>query len=98
MVSALTDYSFVQNKNLIRMYNRRYTMRNDNYRLVFHQSVQRPMNLFLIVCIQTGSGFIQQDDRCILDEGAGNGDSLLLAAGERIAAFAHHGLLPLPLQ
>ena len=93
MVSALTNYSFVQHKDLIRPDDRVKTMRNDNHRLVFHQCIQRPMNLFLIVCIQTGSGFIQQDDRCILDESACNGNSLLLAAGERIAAFAHHGFI-----
>lgn len=32
-------------------------------------------------------------NRSVLDEGAGNGNSLLLAAGERIAAFAHHGFI-----
>ena len=51
------------------------------------------MNFFLVVCIQAGRSFIQQDDRSVLDEGAGNGNSLLLAAGERIAAFAHHGFI-----
>jgi len=51
------------------------------------------VNFFLVVCIQAGRSFIQQDDRSVLDEGAGNGNSLLLAAGKGISTFAHHGIV-----
>ena len=43
--------------------------------------------------VQGGGGFIQNQDGRVLQEHPGNGNALLLAAGELHAPFAHVGVV-----
>ena len=43
--------------------------------------------------VELGSGFIEDEDRRILQDGAGDGDALALAAAEAGAAFTDHGIV-----
>ena len=55
--------------------------------LVPDEPRQRLLNGRFVLHIQTGSGFIQQNDRRILQECTGNGNALPLAAGQIAAVF-----------
>ena len=50
--------------------------------------LQRGLNRALTVRVQRRGGFVQQQQRCVLEQGTGDGDALLLAAGEARPAFA----------
>ena len=47
----------------------------------------------LVLRVHTGSRLIQNHDGGVLQNGAGNGDPLLLAAGEGGAALSHHRMI-----
>ena len=51
------------------------------------------MNHFFAFVIQRGGGFIEYEDARVGQEGAGDRDSLALAAGERGALFADFGIV-----
>ena len=53
-----------------------------------HQVFQRVLHGALALGVERGGGFVEQQDRGILQQGAGDGDALLLAAGQARAAFA----------
>ncbi|CAN3962300.1 DNA-directed RNA polymerase subunit omega, partial [Dysosmobacter welbionis] len=46
-----------------------------------------------VLRVHTGSRLIQNHDGGVLQNGAGNGDPLLLAAGEGGAALSHHRMI-----
>ena len=50
--------------------------------------LQRGLHGAFALRIEGGCGFVQQQDRRILQQRAGDGDALLLAAGQARAAFA----------
>ena len=43
--------------------------------------------------IQRGGGFIENQDRCVAHDGAGNGQALALAGGQFAAALAQFGVV-----
>ena len=47
----------------------------------------------LILGVDAGGGLVQEDDGGVLQDGPGDGDPLLLAAGERAAALADDGVI-----
>ena len=54
-----------------------------------HQFVQGVLNQHFGLRIKAGSGFIQHQYRRVLQNGAGNGDALALAAGKFDSSFSH---------
>ena len=68
-------------------------MGNDHHSLVLNQPGERFLNSGFIFHIQAGAGFVEQDDRCVLQEGPGNGNALALAAGQLAAVFADFRLI-----
>ena len=55
--------------------------------------VERALDFALGAGVQRAGGFVQQQDGRILQDGAGDGDALLLAAGQFQPALAHHGVI-----
>ena len=53
-----------------------------------HQRRQGALDQALGLGVQGGGGFVQDQDAGVLQDGAGDGDALLLAAGELVAALA----------
>ena len=53
---------------------------------------QSLLNGSFVLHIQAGGGLVQQDDGRILQEGAGDGDALTLAAGKSAAVLADVGV------
>ena len=56
-----------------------------------HQPAQRLADRFLGFAVERGGGFVEQQERRVLEEGARNRDALALAAGEFHAALADDG-------
>ena len=62
---------------------------------VLRHLVERVLDLLLGVAVERARGLVEDQDRRPLEDGAGDGDALLLAAGELEAALAHHGAVAL---
>ncbi len=62
-------------------------MGDDKDSFVFYEPGKCLLNGSFVLHIQTGGGFVQQNDGRILQEGAGNGNALTLAARKGAAVF-----------
>ena len=62
-------------------------MGDDKDSFVFYEPGKCLLNGSFVLHVQTGGGFVQQNDGRILQESAGNGDALTLAAGKSAAVF-----------
>ena len=58
-----------------------------------HQRRQGGLDQPLGLGVQGGGRFVQDQDARVLQDGAGDGDALLLAAGELVAALADDGVV-----
>ncbi|KAG0733930.1 hypothetical protein G6F23_012871 [Rhizopus arrhizus] len=54
-----------------------------------HQPLQRLLHAVLALRVQRAGGFVQQQDRCVLQQRTGNRHALLLAAGQFIRVVLH---------
>src|SRR6185437_9618983 len=69
-------------------------MGDHNCSFALHQTVERFKDEFFRGRIESGTGFIEYEDRSIADDGAGNSDALTLSTGESDAAFADDRVVP----
>ena len=60
-----------------------------------HQPLQRRLHLGLALGVEGAGGLVEQQDRRVLQERAGDGDPLALAAGEPRAGLADPGVVAL---
>jgi hypothetical protein len=60
-----------------------------------HQTLQRRLDLGLALGVERAGGLVEQQDRGVLQEGAGDGDPLPLTAGEPRARLADAGVVAL---
>ena len=60
---------------------------------VFHQRVKRLLDKMFRGCIESGCRFVENEYWRIFEQRAGDGEALLLAAGEKGAAFAGHAVV-----
>ena len=58
-------------------------------------ALERVLDVLLGVAVERGGGLVEQQDRRRFEDGAGDRDALLLAAGELQAALAHLGFVAL---
>lgn len=83
MGAPLYDFSVIYNQDLIRVPNRGQAMRNDHQCFIFYQRTDRLLQMHFVFRVNAGCCFVQQNNGRILEHGPGNGNTLLLAAGER---------------
>ena len=60
---------------------------------VFHQRVKRLLDKMFRSSIESGCRFVENENRWILEQCAGDGETLFLAAGKEGAAFACHAVV-----
>ena len=60
---------------------------DDRAWLIINQAAQQVQNIFTGLAVQITGGFIGQQERRVIDQGAGDGDTLLLPAREFIGAM-----------
>ena len=80
VVAGLNDAPLVDNQDLIGVTNGIEPVGNDQQGLAPAQLGDGLLDVALIVGVHAGSGLIQNDDGSILQNAAGNGDSLPLSA------------------
>ena len=57
---------------------------------VFGESFQGVLDEAVAFIVECGGGFVEDQDRRVLEEGSGDGDPLPLATGKGAAAFAQN--------
>ena len=82
MPAALDDLAALDHQNGVGVHDGVQAMGDDDGGAVLAEMLDRLLHLLFGFRIQRRGGFIEQDDRRILDQRAGDGDALALAAGQ----------------
>ncbi len=93
MGAAVKDAALFHDDDLICFENRRKTMRDSDDRFARREGVNGILHNFFALGVERGIGLIQQQDGRVTQNGAGDGNALLLTAGEIAAAFADDGIV-----
>ncbi len=93
MAAALDDLAVIQHQDFVGIHHRGKPVRDDQRGAVPGDLAQRALDFAFGAGVQRGRRFVQQQDRRVLQDGAGDGDALLLAAGKFQPALAHHGFI-----
>ena len=92
MRAALDDSPIAQHHDLIGVLHGRDAVGNQHRRPLPQDRIQAAQDSLFGSRIHAGKGIVQDQNFGIADHGAGDGRALLLAAGERDAALADHGV------
>ena len=95
--AGLNDAALVQHDNHVRVENGGEPVRDANGRAALHQFVERGLHGAFGFGVERAGGFIQNQNRRVLQNGAGDGEALALAAGKGNAFFADDGVETLRL-
>ncbi len=93
MVSLLYDPAVFQHQNLIRISDSFQAMGDHDNGFASCQFPYGVLQMMLIFRIDIGGGLVKDNNGGILEHGPGNGNPLLLAAGEDGAAFTDNGVI-----
>ena len=80
--------SVIQNDYPVGIFDGFEPMGNGNDGASFNQRINGFLHLHFIFWIERSGSFVQQDDLCVFQYGAGNGYALLFASGQGTASFA----------
>ena len=95
MGSVFSGTAVVEYQNMIGMLNRGNPVGDDQVGFSASKCFQVLKNLFFGIGVNRGEGIVQDQDRCVADQRAGNGGALFLTAGYGNAALADAGLVAL---
>ena len=90
--SAFDDPALIEHQNLVRVADGREAVRDDERRAAAHRRVDRFLNLAFGFGVERARRLVENHDRRILEERAGDRQALSLAARQVAASFADHGL------
>src|SRR5687767_3143790 len=93
MAPAFNDLTVLYDDDLVCVLNGAETARNDDRRSVLHEVVQRILYQPFRLGIKRRGGFIQDEDRRVLQYCARNAQALALAARQFRASLANGGLI-----
>ena len=96
MGSLGNQLAAVQNENAVGVAHRGKAVGDHQRCPVCGELLDRLLDEGLAFCIERAGGFVEQQDRCITQDGARDGDALALAAGQRDATLADLGVITLP--
>lgn len=82
MCCNFSDLALLQHNDAIGFFDGGQTMSDDQSGSALHQSFQYRLHMAFGFAIQCRGDFIENKERCILENSACNGDTLALAAGE----------------
>src|SRR5581483_3118670 len=95
VVSAgFSDMAVVEHDNAIGAANGREAMGDHQDCTSAHQVVQRRLDQSFRLAVEGGGSFVQNQNRRILEQRAGNGQALTLATGEPEPALPDHSIVP----
>ena len=92
MIAALDDLAFVEHENLVHLFHRGDSVRNDQTGLVFENRPKLMENFSLGLRVYAGKTIIEDQHGRIHDERARQRRPLFLSAGKGHAAFADDGI------
>ena len=95
MAALLRDLSLAEDENVVRILHRGQPVGDHQHRFVPGQRLKGLLNLVLVLRVGEGGGLVQHHDGGVLQNGPGQGDALLLPAGEVDAPGAYHRVQPL---
>ena len=95
MRAFLDDRAGLHHQNALRVDDGREAMGDDERRAPLHQRLERALHERLVLGVERGGRFVQQQHRRVLEDGAGDGDALALAARDRRAALAERRIVAL---
>ena len=88
MPAALDDAAAIEDADFVGLRHRRQPMGDDDRRAALAQGAQSLLDRLLGLRIERRGCFVEQNDRRVLEEGAGDRDALSLAAGKLQAVLA----------
>src|SRR3546814_1673307 len=89
MRAALDDPSGVEYADLVGLDHRRQAVRDHDRGAALFDAFERRLDLGLGAAVERAGGFVEDQDRRVLDERARDRDALLLAARQLQPAFAN---------
>lgn len=89
MGALLNDLTVIDHKNLVGMAHGFQPVGNHNDRLIVGQFRNGLHQLLLVLRVHVSGGFVQNDDRRVLHDGARDGDALALAAALHVPEPRH---------
>ena len=98
MRAALDDHALVEHDDLVGADDGGEPVRDHQRGAALGHALERVLDFLLGVAVERRGRLVEQQDRRRLQDGAGDGDALLLAAGELQAALADLGLVALRRQ
>ena len=93
MAALLLDAVAAQHQNAVRIFDRRQAVGNRQGRAALCQLVKALAHQNLALVVQGTCGLVQQQDARVLQEDAGNRQTLLLPAGQLDAALTDVGVV-----
>ena len=93
MGAALGDAAFVQHHDLVGIDHGRQPVRDDERGVLAGDVAERLLDGRLGAAVQRAGRLVEDQDRRVLQQGAGDGDALLLAAGKLQPPLADHRLI-----
>ena len=89
------DAAVVEDEDAVGLLHGREPVGHDEHRAAVGQPVHRLLHQPFAFGVERGGRLVQQQDRRVAQDRAGDGDALLLPAREHHAAFAHVGVVAL---
>ena len=93
--SSFSQAAVVEHAYLVRMHDGVQAVGDHDAGLVRQQVRERKLDPVLVLDVGEAGGFVEHDDGRILQDGAGDGYALFLAAGQRATALTHHRVVSL---
>ena len=93
MGTLLDDAALVHHQDLVRAPHRLEPVGDHQHGLLPRQGLHSLLELVLILGVHIGRGLIEDDDGRVLQETPGDGDALLLSAGERGSSLANYRII-----
>ena len=95
MAALLDDPAAREHHDVIGVLHRGQVVRDDDYRLVLHQVIQRLDDRRGGGRIKPGQGLVENHDRRVAHDRARDGDPLSLSARQGLAALTQDSVVPL---
>jgi hypothetical protein len=90
--AALDDAAVVDDEDLVGLADRREAVGDHERRAAGERRLERQLHGDLGLRVEVGGGLVEHDDVGRLEQQPGDGDALLLAARQPVAAVADHGV------
>ena len=91
--AALDQPALVDDEDLVCSLHGRETVGDHHRGPPLHEVLERVLDERLRSGVEVRGRFVEHQDRRILENHPGDGDSLLLAAGQSVSTFADHGVV-----